>query len=425
MQRTATLLTALLAPVALFAQDPAAAPTASQSALVIRTDAPTVAMGVLSSFGSEEDLPELSEGQVFVLSLDDGGAVNVRAGEGSGWLDIQARPPQLMEIFAEQVAQYRQMGQMIGGMMMAQQGMDPEATNRVIAALFDFPKQVETLSLRIPSNPEETGGLDLSLGLSPLADTGFDQFVTSLKSASGGVRKLPGKGAMIRGDFNVDLSAIHDEVQTLSELFGTMGIQDAELKEQTLDLNRRFAETMTGTGSFLFGADGLRFLAGAKQPDALKALLHSEAYAEAYIAGAEASGQAKATMEPIAFEHGDVAVSRTVVEFDDPSAVPFVDDGIVRVFSAVAGDSLVITGFGTDPDATVKALIDDVLADRIPAEALDKGVLARFEIDLPALAEMMSEFGDGQPAPDEGMPARLDMVLSKQNRTLTLQVKAK
>ena len=88
MQFHSTLVaSAILLPSLAFAQE-----TTATSALTITTNNRSVAREVAQMFSSDAELPEVGDGKVAILSLDDGGNINVRGGAGDGWMRIDARP---------------------------------------------------------------------------------------------------------------------------------------------------------------------------------------------------------------------------------------------------------------------------------------------------------------------------------------------
>ena len=161
MQFHSTLVaSAILLPSLAFAQE-----TTATSALTITTNNRSVAREVAQMFSSDAELPEVGDGKVAILSLDDGGNINVRGGAGDGWMRIDARPAQLMEIFGAQVAQGRQMAQMMGGMALGQAGFDFDDVDQMVGAMFSFPKQIDSLTVIIPTEyaPGEAMNVDVDL----------------------------------------------------------------------------------------------------------------------------------------------------------------------------------------------------------------------------------------------------------------------
>jgi hypothetical protein len=169
----------------------AAQETTAGSALTITTDDPMVARGVLQMFDSSSELPKLGDGSVAVLSLDDGGNLNVRQGSGSGWLRIDARPAQLMDLFAAEIGQTREQAQAMGGFLLGQQGFGFEEIDLMVGAAFGFPKQIDALTIVIPTGYEPGASMTVDVELNPKAGTWLGALVGNLQTLPADPRSRP------------------------------------------------------------------------------------------------------------------------------------------------------------------------------------------------------------------------------------------
>jgi hypothetical protein len=423
MRLPISILTSLL----LVAQAvPAQEETTAGSPLTIITNDPEIAEGMLEAFDSDAAAPETGDGKVAILSLDEGGQVNARSGEGNVWLRIEARPAQLMDVFGAQMMQYQQMAQMMGGMALGQQGFDFEEVNKMVTAVFAFPKQVDRAVLVIAENPDATKSLDLSLDLSPVAGTWFGKLVANLQPNAAGVKRLVDESALLSLDTNFDVSKVIDQLKPLIAVSSSIGQQGKEARAKAADLYLKFYEACSGSMSIVFEpGSGARGLVGLADPGVMGSLLESDDYLEIQKAAAEASDMAEATIEPSAFTHRDVQVAKTSIEFDNPDMAPFAQDGIMNTFTAIADDVMIMTMFGGD-EVAMKASIDRVLDQQLKTVQLPGGALAVMTMDMVGFVDFIGEMsgGMGGPDPDE-VPARVDVKLAKAEGGLHLKVLAK
>ena len=417
---TRSSLTLAVACGAVLAQDQAATTTTS-SQLVITTTDSRVASGVQRMFGGAGGAPAaIGEGMALVMSLDDGGKLATREAAGEAWLVIEAKPAFLMKTFGKQVRQARMTAGMMGGMALAQAGIEAEAIDEVMDALFEFPNQVETLTVTIPRKYEAKESMAIAVGLAPKAETWFAGLVASLKPHDQGLRRLHGHDAMMTADFDLDFAAIYPSLEPMVAKFTTFMVRDEALRAKVGPMLDRFYKGVSGPGSMSMDFEnGMQFIMELCDPDAVAQVMADPAYAEyGKVASEMAGGVADVT--PNALTHRDVAVTKTVVELDDPGNNPFAKDGKTVTMAAISGGAMLMTSFG-DAEAGIKSLIDLALDGKLARAPLGKLMTAH--IDVGRFMAFISEQMGGPPSDDA--PDSIDVSLAKNVNGLRIEVNVK
>ena len=142
--------------------------------LVVKTSSHEVAVGVLVRFGSFDFPPVLGPGEHHVMTLGEGGIKVVKSEGDAPLLQIEARPPALMAMYSDQMAQFRGIARSAGILALGQQGIQPGSAVQIVEAIIGFPNQIEALSLTLTGDPQAPqAGYHAELTLAPSADTWF------------------------------------------------------------------------------------------------------------------------------------------------------------------------------------------------------------------------------------------------------------
>ena len=197
--------------------------SAQDSPLVVKTSDVELAIGMMSSFGSLDPLPDLGEGQHYVLTLGEDGFQAATDGGDAGLMQIEAKPGPLMQMFSNEIAQYQGMAQGLMMISMGQQGMKPAEVAAMVQGLMDFPNQVELLILKVTGDlyaPEQ--GLAAELSLAPKDGTWFASLTDSLTQVSTGAPVLEDPGAALQGTMGLGLKST-EPLEPIMALFAGMG----------------------------------------------------------------------------------------------------------------------------------------------------------------------------------------------------------
>ena len=413
--------------LALVAAPSVAQDTTAGSALTIRTTDTNVARSALRMFESSAELPTPGDGGCIVLSLDDGGQMTARAGEGSNWLQIDADPSILMQIFAPQIQQARGMAQMVGGMQLAQAGMDFETVNKVVGAVFEFPNQIGALRITMPKEANPENGVDLTVDMTPVADTWFDKLVKNAKQTGQGIPTIDAASPLATMFLDVDLTALETQLQPLMDFgmafMGATG--EGEDAEAMKTMSRQMTQQWVGTAMMTWDAsNGMRALSGVKDSAKLAEMMDDPLYEKIAKASGEMAGNAEVEFTRAAFEHRGVKVVSNKVIYDDPSQMPLSEDGTMQQYVAAAGNTMVMTMFGGGKDA-ISGLIDLALDEQAKRTKLPKGTMMTVGLNMAEMLDTMSQSGQVPPGAADEAPEKVDISLSKGGNKLTLKVFAK
>jgi hypothetical protein len=374
-------------------------------------------------FDSSSELPKLGDGSVAVLSLDDGGNLNVRQGSGSGWLRIDARPAQLMDLFAAEIGQTREQAQAMGGFLLGQQGFGFEEIDLMVGAAFGFPKQIDALTIVIPTGYEPGASMTVDVELNPKAGTWLGALVGNLQTLPAGAPSLAASGdPMLRMAANIDLAKVMPQLLPVLGLLSGLGQGDKESKAKAAAMNRAFYESWSGSMGLTFDfVQGGKMAAGLANPTRAAELMADPAWVAVSKAAAEANDMAEATIEPGALTHREVAITKQRIVFDDPTMAPFGEDGVMESFSAVAGDLMLATMFA-GAKAEMTALIDDVLDQKFKRVRLAGDALMTAHINMGAVMDYLAQQGMTADAAEEA-PAAVDLELVRTEKGLKLGVR--
>ncbi|MDA0374054.1 MAG: hypothetical protein O2865_09750 [Planctomycetota bacterium] len=420
MRTLQTLFTPVLLTAALAAQQ-----TTATSALTITTNDPSIASDIAEQFGFEGEMPALGQNAVAIMSMDDGGMMNVRAGEGSDYLRIVARPAALMDMFGPAVDGMQAQAQAMGGLALGQAGFDFEQVDAMVEGLFSFPRQIASLTIVVPKEYAPGAEMDVHVSMVPAAGTTFAKLVDNLTPVAGGV-PMPSSAdnAMMKMAMNFDYSKIMPIMQPMMSLLSGMGSTTKEEKEEALAMSNEQLALMTGTMSMIMTdlENGGAVLMGVRDGAKFREIMQKPAYIAMQKRAGEASGMAETTIEPEAMVHRDTPVMKTTVIFDDPMMSP-TGDGEQVSYSAVAGNVLISTMMSTSK-GEITGLIDDILDKKIKMTALPANALMTMSVDLGEIADMIMMMS-GMPGGESEIPSGVSAELTRNGNALDFKVHVK
>jgi hypothetical protein len=420
MRTLQTLFTPVLLTAALAAQQ-----TTATSALTITTNDPSVARDIAEQFGFEGELPTLGQNAVAIMSMDDGGMMNVRAGEGSDYMRIEAKPAALMDMFGPAVDGMQAQAQAMGGLALGQAGFDFEQVDSMVEGLFAFPRQIASLTIVVPKEYAPGAEMDVHVSMVPAAGSWFATLVDNLSPVAGGVPMPAGAdNAMMRMAMNFDYAKIMPQMQPMMALFAGMGSTTKEEKAEALAMSQEQLALMTGTMSMVMTdlENGGATLMGLRDGAKFREMMKRPAYLAMQKRAGEASGMAETTVEPEAMVHRDTPVMKTTVIFDDPMMSP-TGDGEQVAYSAVAGNVLVSTMMSTSK-GEITGLIDDILDKKIKMATLPANTLMTMSVSLGDIADMIMMMS-GMPGGESEIPSGISAELTKNGKALDFKVHVK
>lgn len=398
---------------------------AQQSPLVIKTANPGLARMALSLTQTPDaqqmSLPEFGPLGHFLLTLDDGGVMQVQAGDGKvSMLEITAQPAALMEIYADGAAQAQQVAQGGGAALMTQLGLQARDGIKVIRALFDFPKQIDQLSVKISGDiglPEE--GFAARVAITPAAGSWFGHFVASLRPLPAGAPLISGPHALLWMVGSIDLQNSPEIWAPFLEVSSWMGSKSKEDTAGHLGYAKSALQAMDGSFAMTWESmgTGAQTVMGLRDPGIMTKLMADAGFREWSEQAMASNASADSKTDHDAFEHRGVTVSRAETSVDDPTgASPLLVDGLMTTFTAIAG-SYALSNMHPGEDR-IKELIDDALDQKIRRQPLPSNTLLVMKMRMAELIDSMA--GGGIPL--EGIPEILDVSLGTANGTLTIKV---
>ncbi|MFH0943688.1 MAG: hypothetical protein V2A76_00665, partial [Planctomycetota bacterium] len=338
---------------------------------------------VLDGFESHVELPGLEEGRHHELFVDEEGMVFVRPGQGEiGLLRLEANPPVLMRHFAERLAELRVMGGALLPLTMSRHGIDAEGVNRLLDTAFEFPHQVDHLSLSVDGS--EAAGFEVALDLRPAGGSGFDGFVAALLPNSLGAPELDADSAVIRLRGSLDRDSLEGAFRPIVEISTSLYPQMREDAEAFDAYMEKWLEIMDGTFAMTSALGSpSRSVVGTRDVKAAGGLLASEEYRRFSELGLERNPELEGEVTLNAFEHRGISVSHQKAEIlsDTLAQNPLFASEQLNTYMAAAGDCIVASMLGgTEED--VKALIDLALDGKIARSPLAHGAVLEMTVDL-------------------------------------------
>jgi hypothetical protein len=322
-----------------------------------------------------------------------------------------------MELFSDQIARYQGMAQGMMMMSLGQQGVKPADVAAMAQALMDFPKQVETLNLKVTGDPANIQqGFSAELGLVPKQGSWFASLVDAVTQVSSGAPVLSDAGAALQMTMGLNLESLEPLTPLLDMLSG-IGASSEEEKNKRRDMMRETYGNATGAMSMSWNLEGggMQIIRGLRDPEAVAKLLSDPSYQELTMSFTAASYEMD--YEFNALEHRGVQVHKWTMDMGFPN--PLMPDGAMESYYAVAGDYSLATMYAPGADGIVK-LIDLVLDKQVRLAPLPGDALATMSLHIAGYLNMM---GVGLPMGE--MPESVNIELAKSDGQLLLRMDMK
>lgn len=332
--RARTLAVAALLAPALAAQEAPARKPDQVDQVVVETAQQGIAMVLMRG-----EAPDLKEGEHYRIVLGADGEWTCTAAAGKvALLEVRARPVLLMETFAEEVDQAREMAQMGMAMGAASSPLGAEGMAKIMDAMFAFPTQIDVFTLAIAGDREK--GYDAHAELLPVAQGWLAKTVAGLKPSGKGAPALAGDSLAFAFDVHPD--ALASMVDPLLDFTATMVPEGdrAEMRKMMAESWKVF----DGTGAFAQQDKAMSVVYGCTDPQKLQQLFLSDDWPK--FQRAMLAQQPDAKFEVSREKVGDLDVLKTSGELDNP----MFPDGKFTGYSCVAGD-LVVTSVNAGQDA--------------------------------------------------------------------------
>ncbi len=402
---TLGLLGGLFLATPLQAQDAVA--TKSVEQLVVKTTDERIA----SRMTEGEDPAPLKDGEHYVLTMSDEGDFTCTTAVGKvPFLAIDMRPALLMETFAEQVEQARGMAGMAASMGAANSPVKPEDMTKMVESFFDFPKQIDTVSLVIERDQQKN--YDAHAELVPIAKTAFATTMAAMRSSGKGAPQLDNAGGAMVMALDVDSAAAKTVVEPfMTWSMGLIGQADPAFAKL---FAANWAQ-MDGTGVFSVGAGQMRMLFGSLDPTKLKQLIFSEEWLALQRSMKSGPGfEMKVTRDKV----GDLDVLRSEGTIEGEN--PIFKDGKISGYTAVAGDYMAVDMNGGQP--AFEALVATLTAGKVKRAPLTGSAFMTMQMRLADLLAM----NEGSDIDTSRMPQLIDVALGKSGQsTLKVDVRVK
>lgn len=395
---------ALVLPAAIAAQDTAAA---AEPAALVKTGHPRLAAGL--SMGGGSDLPDLQAGEHYVVTMSADGDVTVATGNGAiPFLIVEARPRVLMTLFADHIDEARRIAKATASVGAAGSGMRPAQMAAMMDAIFDFPQQIEVLTVTVDGSEDK--GWDAHAVVVPRPGSGFEGGVALLRPSGKGAPQIGPAGAMT---LTCDLHP-----SAMQAVFGAMGGLVANMVDEAdRPAVRKMMDTqvaaMDGTMVFALERSVMRMVFGCSDGEAMRRLMGGDDWTKMQRAFLE--GMPDAEVEFTREKSGDLEIVHTLGDIGT-DVNPFAKDGKLEGWATVAGDVMVsvVNDERKAFDDIVRAAVDGKL-ERAP---LPGGSMLTMHMDMAALIAM-----SGQEVPP-GMPSSIDLRVGKQAKsTLVVDVR--
>ncbi|HLU40280.1 MAG TPA: hypothetical protein VK081_12910, partial [Planctomycetota bacterium] len=314
--------------------------------------------------------PALEKGQHYRLVLGEDGEWTCTAAAGDvGLLTLRARPGLLMESFAEQVEQIRQLSEMSA--TASNPEVDTAFVTKLVDGMFSFPAQIDVFTLTV--HGDQTKGYDAHAEITPVAGGWLAGLVTRVQPTGKGAPTLP-EGALTMA-FDCAPAAFEPLVDNLIDF--VLSMAPAEQRDALRATIADSRDLFDGTGAFTFqdrrgtvvyGCDGAKAAAKLASEDWTKL---QEAILTTH------GGPTETTREKV----GDLDVLRVSGTIDDNPMFP---DGKLESATFVVGDMLV-SAINTDDEA-LRTLA--ARAKEGKRAALPGGALLTFRMDFAQLVAL-------------------------------------
>jgi len=359
----------------------------------LRTAHAPTAQRALDLFGSQDPLPELKEGENWLLEVGPKGNLRARTDESLiTQLQISIRPAPLMKTHPQAWAQAVRRGRELVAKAWQATGIGSVELLRVFDALVDFPEQVDHVRLRVAGNLDRLlDELDVQIWLRPLPGSWLETFVKTVEPL--GVQTI--YGVAPKGAVTLRVAAKLDGAEAalapLAELFAKLGATSTQQAEQAAHVYWQAFD-----GSMLASWDpetgSLVSIAGLRNPDFIRELYDHPAFHDWMKVTRSTPSGLVVEFTPDALTHGGATLWKSVVHPPEgiASKVPerFLAEDLVS-YGGVAGRYLIGTT-GVD-ERGVAELIDAATKETFLRNIMPKMLLAHVQI---APAKLLSAHAD-------------------------------
>ncbi|MFO1077865.1 MAG: hypothetical protein U1E73_09085 [Planctomycetota bacterium] len=399
-----------------FAQDATtAAPAAKGPILLVKSTRQDVIGGLSMMLGHMDDLPVLADGSHYELAFGGDKSVAVTTAPGaSAFLDLSADPAGLMTTFAEEIKRGRAMVQMGVGMGLQQAGIEPAVAKDIVAGLFDFPQQLDKLTLVITGDPDEVRdkGMDVDLDFFAKADSGFAGVMQKLKPCSQGAPAMVGESLM-QMQLSLDPESLRSVLVPATDLILTLTFGAGDEHKAARETYKKWMDLYDGGMAMAFNGNGMDMLIGVLDGKQLSSILASDDYVNMLKAQGNANRNMEMTVQANALEHKGNKFHKMHMEFDGPPN-PFAPEGKMDMYQGAVGNYLVAGG-----EASVKTMADAAGESKIKRSSLAGGAVTTMTIGIEQLVGSM-----GGDIPDDA-PRTMALAIVPKGKNLGVHVHLK
>ncbi|MBK9129748.1 MAG: hypothetical protein IPM13_18480 [Phycisphaerales bacterium] len=326
------------------------------------------------------------------MTMSAEGELAVTTGNGAvPFVMVEARPRVLMTIFAEHVDEIRRIAKATASVGAASSGMKPAQMAGFMDAFFDFPAQIEVLTVTVDGDQDK--GWEAHAEVVPRPGSGFESGVALLRPSGKGVPQIRAAGIM---SWACDLhpTAMQAVFGGMGELVATM-VDEAD-RPAVRKLMDTQAAASDGTMTFAIAAGAIHMVLGCSDSEAMRKMMGGDDWVR--MQRAFLQGMPDAEVEIEREQSGDLEILHTLGDLGT-DINPFAKDGKLEGWATVAGDAMVsvVNGDRKTFDDLVRAAVAGEL-DRAP---LPGGAVMTMRMDMAGLLAM-----SGQAAPP-GVPLRM------------------
>lgn len=353
--------------------------------------------------GGGQDLPDLKAGEHYVVTMSVDGDLTVTTGNGAvPFVLVEARPRVLMTIFAEHVDEIRRIAKATASVGAASSGMKPAQMAGFIDAFFDFPEQIEVLTVTVDGSQDK--GWDAHAEVVPRPGSGFESGVALLRPSGKGVPQIGAAGVM---SLACDLhpSAMQAVYGGMGKLVATM-VDEAD-RPAVRKLMETQAAALDGTMTFAIPAGAIHMVLGCSDSEAMRKVMGGDDWIK--MQRAFLQGMPDAEVEITREQAGDLEIVHTLGDLGTDMN-PFAKDGKLEGWATVAGDAMVSVVNGDRK--TFDDLVRAAVAGELERAPLPSGAVMTMRMDMAGLLAM-----SGQAAPP-GMPSTIDVRVGKKAKSM-------
>jgi hypothetical protein len=395
------LAASLLAlPAAPQASRPATVPTTVLTTVLSVRFAHPMGAGVLGALAPEgiEQAMAMEPGQFASFTLDSKlrpSKVTIAKGEAPAF-DATLDPPALFAaVPPEDLANWRKRFEGVVKLTLSAAGVDNKEATGIATALWDFHKQIATVSLVVRVDREAPVPGDAVLKFTPVVGTPFANALKSLQPLPGGAPVLDRGGAFVTARSSLSIAPLDPFAQALARWSATLLVKDDDARAKMVEFSTKTLALLSGEMAMTWAKGGMTMVYASRDPKALAEFAASDLFGAQYKYMEETGVIESSQYEPKAFVHRDITVARgeqTLKKNAATAANPmFPADGVMRQYLAAAKEWMVS---GTT-EAETKQLIDAALDGKLKRVPLTEGNFAEFDFDTAILAAQMQ--GQGVP----------------------------